>query len=61
MLRAVRAALRTLVVIGCLALAWPLTAAAPAAKPEEEVGLSSERLKRVTDLVQRHITAGSYS
>ena len=37
-------------------LAWPLTAAAPTAKPEE-VGLSSERLKRVTELMQRHVDA----
>jgi CubicO group peptidase (beta-lactamase class C family) len=44
----------------CLAFAWPLTAAAPAAKPEE-VGLSAERLTRITELVQRHIAAGSFS
>jgi CubicO group peptidase (beta-lactamase class C family) len=47
-------------VIFCVTLAWPLTAAAPTAKPEE-VGLSGERLKRVTELVQRHIAAGSFS
>src|SRR5919109_909528 len=41
-------------------IAWPLTAAAPTARPEE-VGLSSERLKRVTELVQRHIDAKSFS
>ena len=41
-------------------LAWPIMAAAPTAKPEE-VGFSSERLHRITDLVQRHITAGSFS
>jgi len=41
-------------------LAGPLTAAAPTGKPED-VGLSSERLKRVAELVQRHITAGSFS
>jgi CubicO group peptidase (beta-lactamase class C family) len=45
---------------GVFILARPLTAAAPAAKPED-VGLSSERLKRVAELVQRHITAGSFS
>ena len=43
-----------------LTLAWPLTAAAPTAKPED-VGLSTERLKRVGELVQRHIAAGSFS
>ena len=37
-------------------LAWPLAAATPTAKPEE-VGFSSERLHRISDLVQRHITA----
>src|SRR6185503_16675194 len=41
-------------------LAWPLVAATPTAKPEE-VGFSSERLHRISDLVQRHITAGSFS
>jgi hypothetical protein len=41
-------------------LAWPLAAATPTAKPEE-VGFSSERLHRISDLVQRHITAGSFS
>src|SRR5262245_12091155 len=60
MLRTVRTGLAALVVIACVTLTWPLTAAAPTAKPEE-VGLSLERLKRVTDLVQRHITAGSFS
>lgn len=37
-------------------LAWPLDAAAPTARPEE-VGLSAERLKRVTELMQRHVEA----
>jgi CubicO group peptidase (beta-lactamase class C family) len=49
-----------LVVLVVAVLAWPLTAAAPTAKPEE-VGFSSERLHRITDLVQRHITAGDFS
>jgi CubicO group peptidase (beta-lactamase class C family) len=60
MLRTVRITLPVLVVVGCLTLAWPLTAAAPTAKPEE-VGLSTDRLKRVTELVQRHLAAGSFS
>ena len=55
-----RTAIPALVVVGCLTLAWPLTAAAPTSKPEE-VGLSSERLRRITELVQRHIAAGSFS
>jgi CubicO group peptidase (beta-lactamase class C family) len=38
----------------------PLSAAAPTARPEE-VGLSSERLKRVSDLMQRHIAAKTFA
>lgn len=49
-----------LVVLAAAVLAWPLTAATPTAKPEE-VGFSSERLHRISDLVQRHITAGNFS
>jgi CubicO group peptidase (beta-lactamase class C family) len=60
MSRAVRTGLPALVVAGCLSLAWPLTAAAPTARPEE-VGLSAQRLTRVTELVERHIAAGSFS
>lgn len=60
MLRTVRLTWLALVVLGCLALVWPLTAAAPTAKPED-VGLSTDRLKHVAELVQRHITAGSFS
>jgi CubicO group peptidase (beta-lactamase class C family) len=43
-----------------LALVLPLSAATPTAKPEE-VGLSAERLRRVTELVQRHLDAKSFS
>ena len=50
----------TLVVLAAAVLAWPITAATPTAKPED-VGFSSERLHRINDLVQRHITAGSFS
>jgi CubicO group peptidase (beta-lactamase class C family) len=46
-------------IIGAV-LSWPITAATPTAKPED-VGFSSERLHRITDLVQRHITAGTFS
>ena len=60
MFRTVRAAFAALIVASTLTLAGPLTAAAPTAKAED-VGLSSERLKRVAELVQRHITAGSFS
>ena len=41
-------------------LGWPLTAAAPTARPEE-VGFSAERLKRVTELMQRHVDAKAMS
>ena len=41
-------------------IAWPIAAATPTVKPED-VGFSSERLQRITALVQRHITAGSFS
>ena len=58
--RTTRAAFAALIIASALTLAGPLTAAAPTAKAED-VGLSSERLQRVADLVQRHITAGSFS
>jgi CubicO group peptidase (beta-lactamase class C family) len=60
MLKTVQTAVAGLVVVFGLTLAWPLTAAAPTARPEE-VGLSTERLKRVAELTQRHIAAGSFS
>jgi CubicO group peptidase (beta-lactamase class C family) len=60
MQRTRRATLAALIVAGALVVVRPLTAAAPTARPED-VGLSSERLKRVAELVQRHITAGSFS
>ena len=43
-------------------LAWPQAAgpSIPTAKPEE-VGLSSERLTRINDMMQRHIAAGEIS
>jgi CubicO group peptidase (beta-lactamase class C family) len=49
-----------IVLLAAAVLSWPLAAATPTAKPEE-VGFSSERLHRITDLVQRHITAGTFS
>jgi CubicO group peptidase (beta-lactamase class C family) len=49
-----------LVLLAVAVLAWPITAATPTAKPED-VGFSSERLHRITDLVQRHINAGTFS
>jgi CubicO group peptidase (beta-lactamase class C family) len=59
--RTIRTALAVLIVAVSVTMpAWPLTAAAPTAKPEE-VGLSTERLKRIGELVQRHIAAGSFS
>ncbi len=50
-----KAASAILVAIGMLAL--PLGAASTRAKPEE-VGLSSERLQRITQMIQQHIAAG---
>lgn len=44
----------------CAVLVLPLSAATPTAKPEE-VGLSAERLKRIHELVQRHLDAKSFS
>ena len=41
-------------------VAIPLRALSPTAKPEE-VGLSSERLKRIGELMQRHIEARTFS
>jgi CubicO group peptidase (beta-lactamase class C family) len=58
--RTLRATFAALIIASALVVARPLTAAAPTGKPEE-VGLSSERLKRVAELVQRHITAGSFT
>jgi CubicO group peptidase (beta-lactamase class C family) len=49
-----------LVVLLAAVLVWPIAAAAPTAKPED-VGFSSERLHRITELVQRHIAAGDFS
>jgi CubicO group peptidase (beta-lactamase class C family) len=49
-----------LVVLVVAVLAWPISAAAPTAKPED-VGFSTERLNRISDLVQRHIAAGDFS
>jgi CubicO group peptidase (beta-lactamase class C family) len=43
-------------VIGLTVMVWPLTAATPTGRPED-VGLSSERLKRVGEVMQRHIAA----
>ena len=60
MLNSVRLALSTILFMAALTLVWPVTAAAPTAKPED-IGLSTERLKRIGELVQRHIAAGSFS
>jgi CubicO group peptidase (beta-lactamase class C family) len=48
------------VVFGAALGATALAASTPSGKPED-VGLSTERLGRVTELVQRHIDAGSFS
>jgi CubicO group peptidase (beta-lactamase class C family) len=49
-----------LVAAGWLALSGSLTATAPSGKPED-VGLSTKRLERVGELVQRHLASGSFS
>ena len=41
-------------------LVLPVSATTPTARPED-LGLSSERLKRITELVQRNIDAKSFS
>ena len=51
---------KLMAVVFCAVLVLPLSAATPTARPEE-VGLSAERLKRVTELVQRHLDAKSFS
>jgi CubicO group peptidase (beta-lactamase class C family) len=51
---------KTLIVLFCAVLVLPTSAATPTAKPEA-VGLSAERLKRIHELVQRHIDAKSFS
>lgn len=51
-----KAAILSLVIVGALALT-AMTAATPTAKPEE-VGLSSERLQRISQTIQRRIDAG---
>ena len=60
MLKTARAASIALILACAVILVRPLTAAAPTAKPED-VGLSSDRLKRVAELVQRHVAAGSFT
>jgi CubicO group peptidase (beta-lactamase class C family) len=50
----------SLVLLLLATLVWPLGAAAPLAKPED-VGMSSDRLHRIHELVQRHIDARSFS
>ena len=60
MFKTLRTAVLGLAVVFGLTVGWPLTAAVPTAKPEE-VGLSTERLKRVAELIQRHVAAGSFS
>ena len=42
-------------------LAWPRAAEIPLTTKPEEVGLSSERLSRITEMMQRRIAAGDVS
>jgi CubicO group peptidase (beta-lactamase class C family) len=53
-------AVLTGVLLIAVLVAIPLRALSPTAKPEE-VGLSSERLKRIGELMQRHIEARTFS
>jgi CubicO group peptidase (beta-lactamase class C family) len=50
----------TLCILVGTVLAWPMAAATPTARPEE-VGLSGERLRKINELMQRHIDAGTFS
>jgi CubicO group peptidase (beta-lactamase class C family) len=50
----------TLVIASAVMFGGPLSATAPSGKPED-VGLSTKRLERVGELVQRHVAAGSFS
>ena len=51
---------RSLWLIAAIALVLPLEASTPTARPED-VGLSADRLKRVTELMQRLIDAKTFS
>ena len=56
-----RLSTRPILALLCVAvLAVTVRASTPTARPEE-VGLSSERLQRVTELMQRHIAANTFS
>src|SRR5947208_11577955 len=52
---------RGAIVAAVLSALWPLAAASlPAAKPED-VGLSSERLQRIHEMIMRHVEAQDIS
>ena len=52
--------LTTTLLFSLILISLPLAAQAPRSNPEG-VGISSERLKRVSELLKRHIDAGSFS
>ena len=52
--------LTTTCVLSLVLIGLPLSAQAPRSNPEG-VGISAERLKRVSELLKRHIDAGSFS
>ena len=62
MLKPVRFPVTRAVIVAALlaVVVLPLTAAIPTGKPEE-AGVSSERLRRIGELVQRHIDARNFS
>jgi CubicO group peptidase (beta-lactamase class C family) len=53
-------AMKKLLAVLFVLLVLPVSATTPTARPED-LGLSSERLKRITELVQRNIDAKSFS
>ena len=59
--KTIRAAVASIVLaLVAVAFTWPVAGAGTAVRPED-VGLSSERLQRVNELVKRHLDAGTFS
>jgi len=50
--------MRSLKLLAFALAAWPLISAAQPAVKAEDAGMSSERLKRIHESIQRHIDAG---
>jgi CubicO group peptidase (beta-lactamase class C family) len=60
MLNSARTPVAAVVGLALASLAWSVTAAVPTAKPEE-VGFSPERLRRVDEVIARHVQARNFS